>query len=508
VVNPGETVAIVGESGSGKSTIAGVITGLLPAHGTRIDGDVVFDGVPLTAASEAEWAKIRGKKLSIVFQDQATALNPLAKVGAQVAEAIRIHDRAVSRSEARSRVAALFTQVGISNPHERLDAYPHELSGGMRQRVMIAMAMANAPSLLIADEPTTALDVTIQAQVLELLKTVQRTTNTAMILITHNLEVVSGFADRVVVMRKGKIVESAPTAELFAAPTHPYTQELLAAVPRITPKSPRPAPAQTVLDVTQLTRSFKAGRRHGRVVAVDAVSLSIASGRTLGVVGESGSGKTTLARCIGGLLARDGGEVVLAGRKASAKGHDRALRAEGALQFVFQDPFESLDPTWTVKDLVGEPLLRRRLTPAERERRIIEALESVSLNAAAAARKPREFSGGERQRISIARALVVRPKLLVLDEPTASLDVSIQAKVIRLLRRIQEEHGLAYLFITHDLALAHNVSDSIAVMKNGHVVEYGDVDTVFGNPQHHYTRTLLASRPTLPSEGAESGPTP
>jgi ABC-type microcin C transport system duplicated ATPase subunit YejF len=498
-VLPGETLAIVGESGSGKSTIAGVIAGLLPAATTRIDGQVSFAGLDLTTASEAQWSEIRGRRLSIVFQDQATALNPVAKVGRQVAEAIRIHDRTVGREQAQERVVALFEQVGIPTPRERVHAYPHELSGGMRQRVMIAMAMANSPSLLIADEPTTALDVTIQAQVLDLLKSLQRSTGMAMVFITHNLEVVSGFADRVIVMRKGKVVEAGATASLFASPQHPYTRELLAAIPRIDPK-PRRSPSPPVLEVEHLVRSFRGRRRSQRVLAVDDVSLTIGAGRTLGIVGESGSGKTTLARCVAGLIARDEGVVRIDGLATRRRGRDRALRDSAALQFVFQDPFESLDPTWTVEDVVGEPLLRHHLAATERRRRIGEALESVSLDGAVAGRRPREFSGGERQRISIARALVVRPELMVLDEPTASLDVSIQAKVVELLQRVQQEYGLAYLFITHDLALAYNVSDRIAVMRNGRIVETGDADAVFASPRHEYTRTLLAARPTLPGQ--------
>jgi microcin C transport system ATP-binding protein len=496
-VFPGETVAIVGESGSGKSTLVEVITGLLPKATSHVTGAVTFDGVDLLSATSSQWASIRGNRMAVVFQDQSTSLNPVVRIGAQIVEAIRIHHPEVSKGEARRRVLQLLTQVGIARPEDRIDAYPHELSGGMRQRVMIAMAMSNAPSLLIADEPTTALDVTVQAQVVELLKSLQRDTGTAMIFITHNLELVAGLADRVVVMRKGRVVESGPTHQVFGSPQHAYTRELLAAIPRIVPKPVRPD-TEPVLEVSRLVRTFRGRRHRAPVVAVDGVELSIGRGRTLGIVGESGSGKTTLARCVAGLIARDAGGVRIAGVDTRANGRDRNLRRSGVLQFVFQDPFESLDPTWSVRDVVGEPLLREQLTTAERNRRIAEALESVNLESSAATRKPRQFSGGERQRISIARALVVRPKLLVLDEPTASLDVSIQAKVIDLLKRIQEEFGLAYLFITHDLALAYNISDHVAVMRRGTVVEAGDVERVFTSPTNEYTRALFAARPTLP----------
>lgn len=505
----GETLAVVGESGSGKSSLASAIAGLLPSQTTRIEGKIDFQGKNLLNATAAEWDRVRGESLSIVFQDQSTALNPVMKVGKQVAEAIRTHHATVDRAEARRRTVGLFADVGINDPESRYDNYPHELSGGMRQRVLIAMAMANRPSLLIADEPTTALDVTIQAQVLQMLKRLQRESQMAMIFITHNMEVVADIADRVLVMRNGRVVERGYVQQVFQRPQHEYTRELLASIPRINSDGgrksiiSRTAP-QTILtgvpalEVSDLVKTYR-GRRglsgtRQPVRAVADVSLSVARGATLGIVGESGSGKTTLARCVAGLVARDGGEIAVAGRKVGSGGRRRRDKALDDMQFVFQDPFESLDPSWTVRDIVGEPLIRQLMSRREREERVIEAIESVSMSPQIADRRPREFSGGERQRIAIARAVVGRPKVIVLDEPTASLDVSIQAKVVALLQGIQQRSHMSYVFITHDLALANNLCDFIAVMKDGRIVEQGPVDRIFTHPEHPYTQTLLASR--------------
>ena len=496
-IQPGETLALVGESGSGKSVTALSILQLLPyppaRHGPG--SSVVFQGQELMGADEAALRKVRGNEISMIFQEPMTSLNPLHSIARQVSETLAIH-RGLAPAAARKRVLELLRLVGIKEAEKRLDAYPHQLSGGQRQRVMIAMALANEPKLLIADEPTTALDVTVQAQVLGLMRRLQRELGMTLLLITHDLGVVRRMADRVCVMTEGRIVESGAVATVFDDPQHPYTRRLLAAEPRGSAPPP-PADAAPVMAAEDVRVHFpiKRGvlrRTVDHVRAVDGVSLALSEGETLGVVGESGSGKTTLGLALLRLTQSQGaisyrGERI-DGLSAAAL---RPLRRD--LQIVFQDPFGSLSPRLTVGDIVAEGLdiHDRGLARSAREERIAAALEEVGLEPAMRHRYPHEFSGGQRQRISIARAMILKPRFVVLDEPTSALDMSVQAQIVELLRGLQEKHRLAYLFVSHDLRVVRAMSHKMVVMRDGQVVESGSAEEIFERPQHPYTRSLL-----------------
>ena len=489
----GETLALVGESGSGKSLTALSVLRLLPSGATPT-GTVVLDGQEMLTAEGTSLARARGGTAGMIFQEPMTSLNPLHRVGRQVAEAIALH----GRRPARGAVAALLARVGFPDAEARLDAYPHQLSGGQRQRVMIAMALANDPALLIADEPTTALDVTIQAGILDLLAQERRRRGLALLLISHDLNVVRRVADRVAVMKDGHIVEQGAAADIFARPQHPYTRMLIEAEPRGAP-APFPAGAPNAAELHDLGVSFPVRRgvlrrTVGAVRAVDGVSLHVARGETLGLVGESGSGKSTIGLALLRLQPATGRIVVL-GDDISAWPESRVRPLRRRMQVVFQDPFGSLSPRLSVADIVAEGLLVHEpgLSRADRATRVAAALSEVGLAPDSADRYPHEFSGGQRQRIAIARAMVLKPELVVLDEPTSALDRSVQGQIVDLLRGLQAKHGLAYLFISHDLAVVRAMAHRVAVLQHGRVVEEGPVDTIFRAPQTAYTKALMAA---------------
>ena len=495
-IAPGETLALVGESGSGKSMTALSTLRLLPPS-AHLDGEILFEGENLAGADDATLRAIRGNRVGMIFQEPMSSLNPVHTIGRQIAEVLVLH-QGLRRNAARARTLELLDAVGIPDPASRLDDYPHQLSGGQRQRVMIAMAIANDPKLLIADEPTTALDVTVQAQILDLLKSLQRQHGMAMLFITHDLSIVRRIADRVCVMTEGEIVESGPVETVFAAPRHAYTKHLLAAAPRGEPLMPAPD-APTIVETRDLKVWFpvKRGllrRTVGYIRAVDGVDLTIRKGETLGVVGESGSGKSSLGYAVLRLIPSRGRIVVL-GNEVQSRSW-RALRPlRKHMQIVFQDPFGSLSPRMSVGEIVEEGLRVHmpRLTPLERTEKVAAALREVGLDVETAGRYPHEFSGGQRQRIAIARALVLEPDFLVLDEPTSALDVSIQAQVIDLLRAVQQRRQLSYLFISHDLRVVRALAHRLIVMRNGLVVEHGPAADIFAAPREDYTRQLLSA---------------
>jgi len=576
-IDPGEVVAIVGESGSGKTTAAMAVVGLLPEH-TDVSGSVRLHGQELLGLSDQAMSRIRGKSIGTVFQDPMSALTPVYTVGDQIAEAIRIHNREISRTGARKRAVELLDLVGIARPETRARAFPHELSGGERQRVVIAIAIANDPDLLICDEPTTALDVTVQAQILDVLRTARDVTGAGVLIITHDLGVVSEFADRALVMYAGRPVETATVEELYRDRRMPYTAGLLGSVPRLdSPQGTRLVPIPgapptmtslpdacqfaprcplaidecrsaepdlvsirdghwaacirtgdvagrsaaeiyrvstqpvaienaaadppVVLQVTDLakiyplTKGVVLRRRVGEVRAVDGVSFTLQQGRTLGIVGESGSGKSTTLSQILELATPQAGAIEILGEDVAAldRAARRKLRTE--LQVVFQDPVASLDPRLPVSDVIAEPLVTNGFDRRRSEERVAELLGIVGLNHGDASRYPAEFSGGQKQRIGIARALALQPKILALDEPVSALDVSIQAGIINLLLDLQKRFGLSYLFVSHDLSVVKHLAHHVAVMYRGKIVEQGDGDQVFNNPQHEYTKRLLAAVP-------------
>ncbi|SDR24529.1 ABC transporter ATP-binding protein [Pseudovibrio sp. Tun.PSC04-5.I4] len=510
-IDKGETLALVGESGSGKSVTALSVLKLLPypaaSHPT---GKIVYQGEDLIAATESDMRKVRGNKVSMIFQEPMSSLNPLHTIEQQVSEILRIH-RGLGETNARKRVLELLAQVGIPDAEERLNSYPHQLSGGQRQRVMIAMALANEPDLLIADEPTTALDVTVQAQILQLLKDLQKSTGMAMLFITHDLGIVRRISDRVCVMTQGEIVEQGNVEDIFERPQHEYTQHLLAAEPKGHPPAGDNS-QPIIMEATDLKVWFPVKRGFMRktvshIKAVDGIDVKVRVGQTLGIVGESGSGKTTLGLAILRMISSTG-KISFNGSEIQEQSWKQMRPLRKDMQIVFQDPFGSLSPRMSVAEIVGEGLTIHMptLTAAEREAKVAAALEEVGLDASTRFRYPHEFSGGQRQRISIARAMVLEPKFVMLDEPTSALDMSVQAQVVDLLRDLQKAHGLAYLFISHDLKVVRALANDVVVMKHGKVMEAGTSDEVFDNPKTDYTKALMAAAFRMEAiEGGETG---
>jgi ABC-type glutathione transport system ATPase component len=503
-LEPGEVLALVGESGSGKTVTAQTLIGLTRSPNTRIEGSVLLRGQELLGAPEAELRAVRGRRIAMVFQDPMTSLNPIYRVGKQIVEAVRAHRREVGDEEARKLAIEMLDAVGIPDPEQRIDVYPHQLSGGMRQRAMIAMALALEPEILIADEPTTALDVTVQAQILDLLRRLNRERGLATLLITHDLGVVAEIADRVLVMHEGQIVERGDLDEVFYSPKDPYTRSLLGAVIRLDQPLPgRPArQRQPLLEVTDLVRHFPVrrgtlrDREIGRVAAVDGVSLRLESGETLGLVGESGSGKSTLCRMILRLLKPDSGSVRFEGREIAQLTQRQLRPLRPHMQMIFQDPQASLNPRKRVGQIVVEPLRLRGVTSAaERRSQARALLERVGLAPEHYDRYPSQLSGGQQQRVGVARALAMHPKLIVADEPVSRLDVTIRAQILDLLAELQEEFGLSYLFVAHDIGVVRHVSDRIAVMHQGQIVEEGSTARICERPLHPYTRSLLEAVP-------------
>ncbi|MBB4823297.1 peptide/nickel transport system ATP-binding protein [Sporosarcina luteola] len=504
-VKKGETVGIVGESGSGKSVTARSIMRLLPSPPSHLKGGTIeFQGQDLSLKTEKEMESIRGKEIGMIFQDPMTSLNPTIRIGKQIAESLIKH-AGISKGEAKKEAINLLSLVGIKDSETRYHQYPHEFSGGMRQRVMIAIALACKPSLLIADEPTTALDVTIQAQILELMKTMQKRLNTSIILITHDLGVVAGMCDRVVVMKEGRIVESGKTIDIFENPQHAYTKKLLHALPRLDQKKKTKRPPHLkagvdstlpLLQVNSLSKHFENG--NGVLTkAVDDISFHILPGETLGLVGESGSGKSTTGRSILRLSEPSAGEILYQGIAVDRLTPKEMKMMRRHMQMIFQDPYSSLNPRFKIVDIIGQALDIHKLSKskAERRERVEELLELVGLEPSHAMRYPHEFSGGQRQRIGIARALAVEPDFIVCDEPLSALDVSIQTQIVELLEDLQHRLGLSYLFIAHDLSMVKHISDRVAVMYAGKIVELAESEELYTNPLHPYTKSLLSAIP-------------
>jgi microcin C transport system ATP-binding protein len=505
-IRRGQCVALVGESGSGKSVSALSVLKLLPyPNASHPSGTILFKGRDLLTLPEQQMRGIRGNDISIIFQEPMTSLNPLHTIESQIGEVLQLHND-ISGRMVRERTLELLTQVGIPDPETRLGSYPHQLSGGQRQRVMIAMALANEPDLLIADEPTTALDVTVQAQILALLADIRKRLGMSLLFITHDLGIVRRIADVVCVMNGGKIVEQGPVEQVFTAPKHPYTSALLAAEPRPDPAPPRPQ-APVVISADQLKVWFPIKRGFmrstvGHIKAVDGVSLSVRKGETLGVVGESGSGKTTLGLALLRLISSDGPIVFLGNQIQGLRFKDmRPFRRD--MQIVFQDPFGALSPRMSVGDIVAEGLTvhQKSLSAEDRDARVVQALRDVGLDPATRFRYPHEFSGGQRQRISIARALVLEPNFIVLDEPTSALDMLFQAQMVDLLRELQRKRDLTYMFISHDLRVVASLASHLIVMRDGKVVEEGPASDLFKHPKTEYTRALFAAAFKLETAG-------
>lgn len=498
-VDRGETVALVGESGSGKSVTALSTVSLLPAS-AEVSGSVTYEGQEMVGAPEKRLRAVRGNDISFIFQEPMTSLNPLHTLEKQLAESLALH-QGIAGEAARGRIIELLQKVGIRDPESRLGAYPHQLSGGQRQRVMIAMALANKPDVLIADEPTTALDVTIQAQILELLAELKASEGMGLLFITHDLGIVRRIADKVCVMKGGEIVEAGPVEEIFANPQHEYTQTLLSARASGAPEPvAEDAPVVAETDALKVWFPIHKGffkRTVGHVKAVNEASVMVRAGETLGIVGESGSGKTTLALALMRLIGSEGG-IRFEGEDIRARS-TRGLRdLRKDMQIVFQDPFGSLSPRMSCEQIIAEGLGVHGLREGRSEREMVaEVMEEVGLDPAMMDRYPHEFSGGQRQRIAIARAMILRPKLVVLDEPTSALDMTVQVQIVELLRKLQQKYGLAYLFISHDLAVVRAMSHKIIVMKAGDVVEAGEAQALFSAPQTAYTQELLAAAPDL-----------
>jgi microcin C transport system ATP-binding protein len=505
-IKRGECVALVGESGSGKSVSALSILKLLPyPNASHPSGSIRFKGQELIDQSEQQMRQIRGSDISIIFQEPMTSLNPLHTIEAQIGEMIQLHN-ATSNAEARRRTLELLTQVGIPEPETRLSSYPHQLSGGQRQRVMIAMALANEPDLLIADEPTTALDVTVQAQILALLAEIRSRLGMSLLFITHDLGIVRRIADTVCVMKGGEIVEQGPVEQVFKTPKHPYTRDLLAAEPKPDPAPPQPnAPVVMSADDLKVWFPIKRGllrKTVGHIKAVDGVSVAVRKGETLGVVGESGSGKTTLGLALLRLISSNG-RIVFLGKDIQGLRFKEMRPFRRDMQIVFQDPFGSLSPRMSVADIIAEGLSvhQPNLSRDEREARVVKALEDVGLKPDTRYRYPHEFSGGQRQRISIARAVVLEPDFVVLDEPTSALDMLIQAQMVDLLRELQRRRDLTYMFISHDLRVVASLASHLIVMRGGKVVEEGQAAELFRNPKTDYTRALFAAAFRLETAG-------
>ncbi|WBB57741.1 ABC transporter ATP-binding protein [Streptomyces sp. WMMC500] len=527
-VGRGEVVALVGESGSGKSVSSMSVLGLV-AGSARHRGSIRFHDTELLGLGHEALRGVRGKRIAMIFQEPMTALNPVYTIGKQIAEAIRCHEK-VTAPAARARAIELLTKVGIPEPERRVDSYPHQLSGGQRQRAMIAMAISGNPEVIIADEPTTALDVTVQAEILELLRGLRRDLGSAVLIITHDMGVVADIADRVVVMKEGEVVEEAPAGRLFAAPEHEYTRRLLAAVPKPPPPPATPslagvpplpgdaepaavtAPAEakdTTLRIRDLEVEYPGRLGRKGFKAVHGVSLTIGKGEVLGLVGESGSGKSTIGRAVVGLSRATGGSVEVCGTDVTRLSGRRLRAFRPTYSMVFQDPGASLNPRWSIGDSIAAPLLVNRVTGraagrAAAHARVAELLEQVELPAHWASRFPHELSGGQRQRVGIARALALEPELLIADEPTSALDVSVQATVLRLFRELQDRLGFACLFISHDLGVVELLAHEVAVLQNGRLVEHGPAREVLTNPRTEYTRRLVAAAPVPdPAQQAE-----
>ncbi|UHS55388.1 ABC transporter ATP-binding protein [Agrobacterium vaccinii] len=497
-IMPGEIVALVGESGSGKSVTANSILKLLPyPAASHPSGQILFEGKDLLNASMRELRAVRGNDITMIFQEPMTSLNPLHSIERQIGEILELH-QAITGIEARKRTLELLLQVGIREPEKRLKAYPHELSGGQRQRVMIAMALANRPKLLIADEPTTALDVTVQAQILELLGNLKNQHDMSMLFITHDLGIVRKFADRVCVMTKGKIVETGTVEQVFTHPQHAYTRHLLAAEPKGEPPlSDSSKPVVMQGDDIKVWFPIKAGLMRkvvDHVKAVDGIDITLRAGQTVGVVGESGSGKTTLGLALSRLISSKG-RISFIGQSIDSYSYAMMKPLRNRLQVVFQDPYGSLSPRMSVGEIIAEGLRvhEKSLSADERDRRVAQALDEVGLDTATRWRFPHEFSGGQRQRIAIARAMVLKPRFVMLDEPTSALDMSVQAQVVDLLRDLQARHDLAYLFISHDLKVVKALANDMIVMRHGKVVESGPAKSIFEAPKEDYTRALMAA---------------
>lgn len=496
-----EILALVGESGSGKSTLAMAIPGLL-ADNSRLSGSIRLSGTELAGADERTLRQVRGGRVGVVFQEPMTAFNPVYSIGWQIVEAIRMH-RHVSAAQARARAVELLDLVDMPDPTSRIDYYPHQLSGGQRQRAMIAQALACDPELLIADEPTTALDVTVQGEILDLIRDLRTRVDAGILLITHDMGVVADLADRIMVMKNGEVVESASAETLFRSPRHPYTRALLEAVPHLgagrlqvaQPAAPAaPGPDRPALALRDATVEFSSGRRVFR--ALDGVSLEVGAGEVVGLVGESGSGKSTLGKAAVGLVKLTAGSVALAGTDITALSQRGLREPRKRVGVVFQDPGSSLNPRWPIGQAIAEPLtLHTSMSGPQRSTRVDELLDQVQLDRTLRNRYPHQLSGGQRQRVGIARALALNPDLVIADEPTSALDVSVQARVLRLLRELQAEHGFACLFISHDLAVIEELSDRIAVMQSGRLVESGPAETVLRHPAESYTARLIASVP-------------
>jgi oligopeptide transport system ATP-binding protein len=493
-VEQGQTLGIVGESGSGKSVCCYSLLGLIPCPPGRIEsGRALFAGHDLLQCSDTELRAIRGSRIAMIFQDPMTCLNPFLTVGEQMIEPLLYH-RAQSRAEARARAIELFTEVGIRDPHTTIDAYPHQFSGGMRQRVMIAMALIAEPTLLIADEPTTALDVTVQQQILELIDQLRRKRNLAVIFISHDLGVVAQLADHVLVMQQGRCVEQGPTRALFNAPTHDYTRKLLHAIPRGSkPVASRAEPAP-LLEVTDLVTRF--GEPNKTITAVNQVSFVLQRGEILGLVGESGSGKSTLGRSLLKLVTPHGGSIRFEGQELMGLDAQQMKPLRRRMQMIFQDPYASLNPRMTIYDALAEPLLLHGLADKHTvQAQVLQLMDEVGLARAHVRKYPHEFSGGQRQRIAIGRAIATKPEFVVADEPVSALDVTIQKQILELLLQLVAQHNLSMLFISHDLAVVRYLCDRVMVMRHGCLLETAATESLWMNPQHDYTRTLLAAAP-------------
>lgn len=501
-VDAGQIVGIIGESGSGKSMTAYCVTQLLP-DGLTATGQIAFNGTNILAASESQMCAIRGNDISMVFQEPMTALNPVHTIGDQVAETILIHEPNTTKAQARARARDALNRVELPEDRFPLSRYPHEMSGGQRQRVVIAMAIALRPKLLIADEPTTALDVTTQAEILTLLTRLVREDGMGLMIITHDLAVVADMADYIHIMQQGRIVEHGPADTLFQTMQHPYSKALLAASAHVPERAP-PRSEVPLLQVKNVLRDYALPRttlfgKPDSFRAVNDVSFTIKKGESLGLVGESGCGKSTLTRAILGLEQIQGGQILLSGEPVfTGKKPNRSVRRK--MQVVFQDPYGSFNPRHRVDRLITEPFHLLDTAPTDRKDRIAEALRSVGLSPDDAFKYPHEFSGGQRQRIAIARALIIKPELIILDEAVSALDVSIRAQILDLLAKLSETHGLTYLFISHDLSVVRSITDRVLVMQNGKIVEQGDTQSVFDSPTDPYTQSLIAAAPQLPAD--------